>query len=185
MRDLAARRQVAAQAHRDRARDDFGQPGGHDEPARRDGARDAGGQRERDRQAVGHPQDEVADRLRPGAVALAVSAGLDHPAIVPEGGDFVTPTFGCEARRTSHGEEARVTTSTTEPTVDIAHLRHTAAHVLAYAVQDLFPDAKPTIGPAIENGFYYDFDRDDAVHARGSRRSSRAACARSSRPTIR
>ena len=32
--------------------------------------------------------------------------------------------------------------------------------------QDLFPEAKPTIGPAIENGFYYDFDRDDAVHAR-------------------
>jgi threonyl-tRNA synthetase len=40
-------------------------------------------------------------------------------------------------------------------------LRHTAAHVLAYAVQDLFPDAKPTIGPAIENGFYYDFQRDE------------------------
>jgi len=38
-------------------------------------------------------------------------------------------------------------------------LRHTAAHVLAHAVQDLFPEAKPTIGPAIENGFYYDFDR--------------------------
>jgi threonyl-tRNA synthetase len=38
-------------------------------------------------------------------------------------------------------------------------LRHTAAHVLAYAVQELFPDAKPTIGPSIENGFYYDFDR--------------------------
>jgi threonyl-tRNA synthetase len=52
-----------------------------------------------------------------------------------------------------------VTTSTTGPRVDIAHLRHTAAHVLAYAVQDLFPEAKPTIGPAIENGFYYDFDR--------------------------
>ncbi|HTW82504.1 MAG TPA: threonine--tRNA ligase [Candidatus Sulfotelmatobacter sp.] len=48
---------------------------------------------------------------------------------------------------------------TTTSTVDIAHLRHTAAHVLAYAVQDLFPEAKPTIGPAIENGFYYDFDR--------------------------
>ena len=47
----------------------------------------------------------------------------------------------------------------TTTTVDIAHLRHTAAHVLAYAVQDLFPDAKPTIGPSIENGFYYDFDR--------------------------
>jgi threonyl-tRNA synthetase len=40
-------------------------------------------------------------------------------------------------------------------------LRHTAAHVLAYAVQELFPEAKPTIGPAIENGFYYDFDRSD------------------------
>jgi threonyl-tRNA synthetase len=38
-------------------------------------------------------------------------------------------------------------------------LRHTAAHVLAYAVQELFPEAKPTIGPSIENGFYYDFDR--------------------------
>ncbi|MFZ0573846.1 MAG: threonine--tRNA ligase [Candidatus Cybelea sp.] len=41
----------------------------------------------------------------------------------------------------------------------LAELRHTAAHVLAHAVQDLFPEAKPTIGPAIENGFYYDFDR--------------------------
>jgi len=44
-----------------------------------------------------------------------------------------------------------------EPSIDAR--RHTAAHVLAYAVQDLFPDAKPTIGPSIENGFYYDFDR--------------------------
>lgn len=43
----------------------------------------------------------------------------------------------------------------------LPELRHTAAHVLAYAVQDLFPEAKPTIGPAIENGFYYDFDRPD------------------------
>ncbi len=48
----------------------------------------------------------------------------------------------------------------TSAPIDIAHLRHTAAHVLAYAVQDLFPDAKPTIGPAIDNGFYYDFARD-------------------------
>ncbi len=43
--------------------------------------------------------------------------------------------------------------------VPLDELRHTAAHVLAYAVQDLFPEAKPTIGPAIESGFYYDFDR--------------------------
>jgi threonyl-tRNA synthetase len=44
-----------------------------------------------------------------------------------------------------------------QPSLDA--LRHTAAHVLAYAVQELFPEAKPTIGPSIENGFYYDFDR--------------------------
>ncbi len=44
-------------------------------------------------------------------------------------------------------------------TISLDALRHTAAHVLAYAVQDIFPEAKPTIGPAIENGFYYDFDR--------------------------
>ncbi len=36
--------------------------------------------------------------------------------------------------------------------------RHTCAHVMAQAVQNLYPDAKLTIGPAIENGFYYDFD---------------------------
>ncbi|GAC1431557.1 MAG: threonine--tRNA ligase [Candidatus Velthaea sp.] len=48
-------------------------------------------------------------------------------------------------------------TTAHQPSIDA--LRHTAAHVLAYAVQDLFPDAKPTIGPSIEHGFYYDFDR--------------------------
>jgi len=37
-------------------------------------------------------------------------------------------------------------------------LRHTASHVMAQAVQRLYPEAKITIGPAIENGFYYDFD---------------------------
>ena len=37
-------------------------------------------------------------------------------------------------------------------------LRHTAAHVLAHAVQELFPDAKFAIGPPIDNGFYYDFE---------------------------
>ena len=37
-------------------------------------------------------------------------------------------------------------------------LRHSAAHILAESVTSLFPDAKPTIGPVIENGFYYDFD---------------------------
>lgn len=40
----------------------------------------------------------------------------------------------------------------------LSALRHTASHVLAEAVKNLFPDAKLTIGPSIEEGFYYDFD---------------------------
>ena len=36
--------------------------------------------------------------------------------------------------------------------------RHTASHMLAQAVKRLYPDVKLAIGPAIENGFYYDFD---------------------------
>ena len=47
--------------------------------------------------------------------------------------------------------------SNNETFIDI--LRHDTAHVLAMAVQELFPDAQVTIGPVIENGFYYDFDR--------------------------
>jgi len=41
-------------------------------------------------------------------------------------------------------------------------LRHSAAHVMAEAVKDLFPGVKVTIGPAIKNGFYYDFDYERA-----------------------
>jgi threonyl-tRNA synthetase len=40
----------------------------------------------------------------------------------------------------------------------LAILRHSTAHVLAQAVQDIFPDARLGIGPPVENGFYYDFD---------------------------
>ena len=36
-------------------------------------------------------------------------------------------------------------------------IRHSTAHLLAYAVKELFPDAQVTIGPVIENGFFYDF----------------------------
>src|SRR4030042_5096621 len=42
--------------------------------------------------------------------------------------------------------------------LDIAMIRHSAAHVMAEAVQSIFPDARFGIGPAIDNGFYYDFD---------------------------
>ena len=37
-------------------------------------------------------------------------------------------------------------------------LRHSASHVMAHAVKELYPDVKLGIGPAIEDGFYYDFD---------------------------
>ncbi len=40
----------------------------------------------------------------------------------------------------------------------IEEKRHTLAHLLAAAVRELYPHAKPTIGPAVDNGFYYDFD---------------------------
>jgi threonyl-tRNA synthetase len=42
-------------------------------------------------------------------------------------------------------------------------LRHTAAHILAQAVKRLYPHAKLTIGPAIDSGFYYDFDMDETL----------------------
>ncbi|HXS32694.1 MAG TPA: threonine--tRNA ligase [Solirubrobacterales bacterium] len=45
----------------------------------------------------------------------------------------------------------------------LALIRHDAAHVMAEAVQELYPGTKVTIGPAIENGFYYDFDFPDEV----------------------
>ncbi len=42
--------------------------------------------------------------------------------------------------------------------------RHDAAHIMARAVQELWPDVKVTIGPVIKNGWYYDFDRDEPFH---------------------
>jgi threonyl-tRNA synthetase len=45
--------------------------------------------------------------------------------------------------------------------MSVETLRHSAAHLLAMAVKELFPDVKLGIGPAIENGFYYDFQKDE------------------------
>src|ERR671927_519433 len=44
------------------------------------------------------------------------------------------------------------------PDIDLERLRHSTAHVMAQAVTELFPGAKLAIGPAIEDGFYYDFE---------------------------
>ncbi|KAG5551616.1 hypothetical protein RHGRI_009884 [Rhododendron griersonianum] len=52
----------------------------------------------------------------------------------------------------------KIVLPTNESSEKLLRIRHTCAHVMAMAVQKIFPDAKVTIGPWIENGFYYDFD---------------------------
>ena len=58
-------------------------------------------------------------------------------------------------------EDASVEIVTRESADGLQLLRHDAAHVLAQAVKELWPETQVTIGPAIENGFYYDFARDE------------------------
>jgi len=59
----------------------------------------------------------------------------------------------------SINEDADVKIITSKDKVGLEIIRHDAAHVLAMAVQELFPKTQVTIGPVIENGFYYDFSR--------------------------
>lgn len=58
------------------------------------------------------------------------------------------------------GDSLRILTEKDPEALEI--LRHSAAHLMAQAVLRLFPETKVAIGPVIENGFYYDFDRDEA-----------------------
>src|SRR5262245_34850993 len=57
--------------------------------------------------------------------------------------------------------DAKVLILTREDAEALALIRHDAAHVMAEAVQELYPGTQVTIGPVIENGFYYDFARDE------------------------
>jgi len=57
-------------------------------------------------------------------------------------------------------EDATIEGLTADSGVGLEILRHSASHIMAQAVKGLFPEAKVAIGPAIENGFYYDFDVD-------------------------
>src|SRR5688500_13225471 len=61
----------------------------------------------------------------------------------------------------AHGEEIEILTSKSEGALDV--LRHDAAHVMATAVVELWPGTKVSIGPPIENGFYYDFEFPEGV----------------------
>jgi len=56
-------------------------------------------------------------------------------------------------------EEVEIISPDTQEGLEI--LRHSTAHIMAHAVKELFPDVKVTIGPAVEDGFYYDFDKDE------------------------
>ena len=67
------------------------------------------------------------------------------------------------------------------PTDGRAILRHSTAHVMAQAVQELFPEAKLGIGPPIENGFYYDFDVEKPFTPEDLKAHREADAARSSR----
>jgi threonyl-tRNA synthetase len=58
--------------------------------------------------------------------------------------------------------DAEVEIVTRDSDAGLELLRHDAAHVMAEAVKELYPDTQVTIGPAIENGFYYDFARQEA-----------------------
>src|SRR5512140_2169443 len=58
-------------------------------------------------------------------------------------------------------DNAKIRILTREDREALDLIRHDAAHVMAEAVQELFPGTQVTIGPVIENGFYYDFARDE------------------------
>ncbi len=84
-------------------------------------------------------------------VALNIGAGLAKAALAGKvNGKVVDTSFLIEA-----DVELAIITDKNEEGLEI--LRHSTAHLLAYAVKELFPDAQVTIGPVIDNGFYYDF----------------------------
>ena len=84
-------------------------------------------------------------------VAEKISAGLAKAASAVKVNDTVTDLL------TPITENATISIITTKNPEALEILRHTTAHVMAQAVEALYPKAKATIGPAIENGFYYDF----------------------------
>src|SRR5205807_2967027 len=63
------------------------------------------------------------------------------------------------------GEEIQILTTRDKDDPDaLSVLRHSSAHLLAEAVRRLYPGVKVAIGPAIENGFYYDFEFPEPIH---------------------
>ena len=85
-------------------------------------------------------------------IALDISEGLARVACAAEVDGKVVDL------RTVVDSDCELSILTANDKAGLATLRHTTAHVMAEAVKRLFPDAKLTIGPSIDNGFYYDFE---------------------------
>ena len=85
-------------------------------------------------------------------IAMNISEGLARAACAGEVDGRVVDL------RTVIGQDCSLNILTANDPEGLKVIRHTASHVLAEAVKRLFPEAKVTIGPAIEEGFYYDFD---------------------------
>ncbi|MEZ0187815.1 threonine--tRNA ligase [Ralstonia solanacearum] len=84
-------------------------------------------------------------------VAQSIGAGLAKAALAGRiDGHLVDTSFKIE-----QSVDLAIVTDKDADGVDV--IRHSTAHLLAYAVKELYPDAQVTIGPVIENGFYYDF----------------------------
>ena len=87
-------------------------------------------------------------------LAASIGAGLAKAAIAGKiDGILVDLTAPL-----SNGARVEIVTEKSPEGLEL--IRHSASHLMAHAVKELFPKAKVTIGPAIENGFYYDFDMD-------------------------
>ena len=84
-------------------------------------------------------------------VAQSIGTGLARAALAGRvDGKLVDTTYLIE-------NNANLAIITDKDADGVEIIRHSTAHLMAYAVQALFPDAQVTIGPAIEDGFYYDF----------------------------
>jgi threonyl-tRNA synthetase len=84
-------------------------------------------------------------------VAAAIGPGLARAALAGKvNGKLVDTSYRLDS-------DAEVAIVTDRDPQGLEVLRHSTAHLLAYAVKELFPEAQVTIGPVIENGFYYDF----------------------------
>ena len=93
---------------------------------------------------------EVAASIGSG-LAKAALAGKVRPADAPESAGKVVDTSYQMAA------DSALAIITGKDADGLEVIRHSTAHLLAYAVKELFPDAQVTIGPVIENGFFYDF----------------------------